>query len=201
MLSHACRHVVYGSDQSAACETVRSRVGVRGLGVAVIASLLLACGSGKPEIVAGNMPAGGTFTGVYHSPQYGEMNLIQNGNNVVGEFKQEMRSGKIQGEISGDLLHFEWVEKKAMVSNRAQQSRGHGYFRYEIDKANGDNVLKGEWGLGDSESGGGPWNAYKSKGKEPHLTEATSGGDKSDSDEGSSAPSKSGGDESGDDLF
>jgi hypothetical protein len=201
MLSHACRHVDNWSNPSVGCAPLRSGVRTRGLGVALFAWLLLACGSGKPEIVAGNMPAGGTFTGVYHSPQYGEMNLIQNGNNVVGEFKQEMRSGKIQGEIAGDLLHFEWVEKKAMVSNRAQQSRGHGYFRYEIDKANGDNVLKGEWGLGESESGGGPWNAYKSKGKEPHLSEASSGGEKSEGDEGSSEPSKSGGDESGDDLF
>jgi hypothetical protein len=166
-----------------------------------------ACGGGGPDIVAKSMPAGGSFTGVYFSPQYGEMNLIQNGSAVIGEYKQEMRSGKIQGEASGDVLRFEWVERKAMVSNRAQEARGHGYFRYIVDKANGDHVLKGEWGLGDSATGGGPWNGYKAKNKEPHLSNETSGGEgkssgESDSSE-SGGDSESGGstDSSGDDLF
>ena len=167
---------------------------------------LAACGGGGPSLVAKSMPAGGNFTGVYFSPQYGEMNLIQNGSAVVGEYKQEMRSGKIQGEVSGDLLKFEWTEKKAMVSNRAQEARGHGYFRYVIDSANGDHVLKGEWGLGDSTTGGGPWNGYKAKNKEPHLSHESSGGDSTSSDEGDSSESSgssgsSGDDSSGDDLF
>ena len=161
---------------------------------------LVACGGSKPAIVAGTMPAGGSFTGVYFSPQYGEMNLVQNGSAVIGEYKQEMRSGKIQGEVSGDLLRFEWVESKAMVSNRAQQTRGHGYFRYVVDKSNGDHLLKGEWGLGDADSGGGPWNGYKAKGKEPRLSAGSSGGDSS-SDESNSSSDSDSNSESGDDLF
>jgi hypothetical protein len=180
-----------------------SRSLVLGLAVTLLLSLAgVACGGGAPEIVAKSMPAGGNFTGVYFSPQYGEMNLVQNGSAVIGEYKQEMRSGKIQGEATGDLMRFEWVEHKAMVSNRAQEARGHGYFRYEIDKANGDNILKGEWGLGDAATGGGPWNAYKAKGKEPHLSNETSGGEKKSEEEGSdsseSTPAESG---SSDDLF
>jgi hypothetical protein len=174
-----------------------------GLAATLLLSLAgVACGGGGPELVAKSMPTGGNFTGVYFSPQYGEMNLVQNGSAVIGEYKQEMRSGKIQGEATGDLMRFEWVEKKAMVSNRAQEARGHGYFRYEVDKANGDHVLKGEWGLGDAATGGGPWNGYKAKGKEPHLSNETSGGEKSSGDEGSdsseSTPAESG---SSDDLF
>ena len=156
-----------------------------------------ACGSKAPEIVAGKMPEGGNFNGVYFSPQYGEMNMVQNGSAVIGEYKQEMRTGKIQGEASGDLMKFEWTEHKAMVSNRSQETRGHGYFRYVVDPANGDHILKGEWGLGDSQLGGGPWNAYKAKGKEPHLTESTSSGGESDSSGDSSSESK----EDGDELF
>jgi hypothetical protein len=166
---------------------------------------LVACGGGGPSVVAKSMPAGGNFSGVYFSPQYGEMNLIQNGSAVVGEYKQEMRSGKIQGEATGDLLKFEWNEKKAMVSNRAQEARGHGYFRYVVDSSNGDHVLKGEWGLGDDSTGGGPWNAYKAKNKEPHLSNesSSSGGDSSSSDESETPDSSgsSGDDSSGDDLF
>lgn len=159
------------------------------------------CGGGPPEIKAGNMPNGGNFSGVYYSPQYGTMNMIQNGSNVVGEYASDMRSGKILGEVQGDVLKFEWIENKAMVSNRATETKGHGYFRYVVDPSSGDHVLKGEWGLGEQEVGGGPWNAYKAKGKEPKLTLKSSGGesDSSDSDESSdSEDSNEGGD---DDLF
>jgi hypothetical protein len=157
-----------------------------------------ACGKKPPEIVAGKMPEGGAFTGVYHSPQYGEMNMIQNGSAVIGEYKQEMRTGKIQGEASGDLMKFEWIEKKALVSNRAQESRGHGYFRYVVDPANGDHLLKGEWGLGDAQLGGGPWNAYKAKNKEPKLSqETTGGGEDADGNQGSDSESS----EESDELF
>ena len=169
--------------------------------VVLAALCALGCGSSAPAIVAGPMPEGGTFTGVYFSPQYGEMNVVQNGSAVIGEYKQEMRTGKIQGEASGDLLKFEWTEHKAMVSNRAQETRGHGYFRYVVDPGNGDHILKGEWGLGDAMLGGGPWNAYKAKGKEPHLTESSSsGGESGDSSEsGSDSSGESNGDS--DELF
>ena len=172
----------------------------RQIGVAVVLALVwTGCGSSAPEIKAGNMPEGGNFQGVYFSQQYGEMNLIQNGANVVGEYESEMRSGKIQGEVQGDLLRFEWVEAKAMVSNRAQSTKGHGYFRYLVDASNGQHVLKGEWGLGDQETGGGPWNAYKQKGKEPKLSHQTSGGEsESSGDESEGSDEKS---EEGDDMF
>jgi hypothetical protein len=175
----------------------------RQIGVAVVLALVwTGCGGGPPEIKAGNMPEGGNFSGVYFSQQYGEMNLIQNGSSVVGEYTSEMRSGKIQGEVQGDLMRFEWVEAKAMVSNRAQSTKGHGYFRYLVDASNGQHVLKGEWGLGDQETGGGPWNAYKQKGKEPKLSRDTSGGesdDESSGDESEGSEEKS--EEGDDDLF
>jgi hypothetical protein len=159
--------------------------------------LLLACSGGGANLVAKPMPDEGTFSGVYFSQQYGEMNMIQNGSAVVGEYKAEQRTGKIQGEAEGNLLKFEWTEKKAMVSNRATESRGHGYFHYELDKSNGQHVLVGEWGKGDEYTGGGPWRAYKMKGKEPHLSsEDSSGGEDESSDD------SEGGDESSDDdLF
>jgi hypothetical protein len=184
-----------------------ARFGGRGIASATLwlwsAALLVlgtvACGSSVPEIKAGKMPEGGSFTGVYFSPQYGEMNMIQNGSAVIGEYKQEMRSGKIQGEASGDLLKFEWVEHKAMVSNRAQETRGHGYFRYVVDPGNGEHVLKGEWGLGDAMMGGGPWNGVKSKRKEPKLTQSASGGESDEETEGGSEESES--KEESDELF
>lgn len=175
------------------------RFGVLFAGLMCAASLACAaCGKSVPEIKAGNMPDGGNFSGVYFSQQYGTMNLVQNGNAVVGEYSSDMRSGKIQGEVQGDLLRFEWTEAKAMVSNRAQETKGHGYFRYMVDPANGQHLIKGEWGLGDAQVGGGPWSGYKAKGKEPKLSEPSSGGE-SDGDSDDSSDDSNDGD--GDDLF
>jgi hypothetical protein len=180
--------------------------------------LLAACGSSAEmaDVKPGAMPAEGNFTGVYFSPQYGEMHLVQNGSAVVGKYKKDERSGSIQGDADGDLMRFEWKELKAMVSNRPQESIGHGYFRYMVDPANGDHVLKGRWGLDDSDMNGGEWNAYKSRKLEPDLEkfgdEPTSGGESSDEgessggDEGggeseSTGGDEGGGEEEGDDIF
>ncbi|MDD9945869.1 MAG: hypothetical protein OXU20_32795 [Myxococcales bacterium] len=160
---------------------LRKRVHVVVLGLVGIA--LWACGGGGPDIQAGPMPQGGNFTGVFFSPQYGEMHMVQNGNTVRGEYKQEERTGKITGEADGDLLRFEWVELKAMVSNRPTETRGRGYFVYKVDPANGEHVLTGRWGLGDDEHTGGDWNAYKSKSREPELSEESSSGGEEGDDE------------------
>jgi hypothetical protein len=172
---------------------------------AVIA-VLMGCGGSGASVSAGPMPEGGSFSGVYFSPQYGEMNFIQNGSALVGEYKQDERAGKIQGEVDGDLLKFEWVERKAMVSNRPQETRGRGYFRYMVDASNGEHLIKGRWGVGDDDTGGGEWNAYKSKKREPHLSsessgESSSGGEQS-SDPVDSEPASSGsGSSDDDDMF
>jgi hypothetical protein len=186
-------------------------------GFSVLLCLLsAACGGGNmAEVKAGPMPAEGNFSGVYFSPQYGEMHMVQNGSAVVGKYKKDEREGSIQGEAEGDLMRFEWKEMKAMVSNRPQETIGHGYFRYLVDPANGDHVLKGRWGLDDSDMNGGEWNAYKSRKLEPDLEkfggEPTAGGESTDDegggDEGGESES-SGGDEGGsedeeegDDIF
>jgi hypothetical protein len=174
--------------------------------------LVIGCGGGSTvNIDPGTMPENGTYTGVYFSPQYGEMHLVQNGSAVVGKYKKDERSGKIQGEAEGDVLRFEWTEYKAMVSNRPQETRGHGYFRYMIDASNGDHILKGRWGLNDENSTGGEWNAYKSRSREPDLDsidEPTSGGEGDSIDEevdssgdSSDDASEAGGEEESDDIF
>lgn len=173
-----------------------------------LGGLAIGCGGGNASIKPGTMPENGSFSGVYFSPQYGEMHLVQNGSAVIGKFKKDERSGKIQGEAEGDVLAFEWTEYKAMVSNRPQETRGHGYFRYVIDASNGDHVLKGRWGLGEEDSSGGEWNAYKSRTLEPDLENfgsdvPTSGGDSADDtvDEPIEDDSDFGEEDEGDDIF
>jgi hypothetical protein len=183
--------------------------------VVVIAMVWLtgACGgSGTEEIKPGPMPENGTFSGVYFSPQYGEMHMVQNGSAVVGKYKKDERAGTLQGEANGDVMRFEWTEFKALVSNRPQQTRGHGYFRYMVDASNGDHLIKGRWGLNDDNTTGGEWNAYKSRTREPDMEHfapelSTAGGDKGEKtdDSGNSSEGtgsdKSGGDQGGDDIF
>ena len=164
-------------------------------------SFLCACGGGSASIKPGAMPDGGHYTGVYFSPQYGEMHLIQNGSAVAGEFKKDERTGKMAGEVEGDVMAFEWTEFKAMVSNRPTETKGRGYFRYVVDPNSGDHVLRGRWGLGDEDSTGGEWNAYKSKSREPEVGFASGGGeDTDDVDLGTDSLDEDDGEE-GDDIF
>jgi hypothetical protein len=173
-------------------------------------------GGGTSNLKPAPMPDKGTFTGVYFSPQYGEMHMVQNGSAVVGKYKKDERGGTIQGEADGDLMRFEWTEYKALVSNRPQQTRGHGYFRYKVDASNGDHLIEGRWGLNDDDSKGGDWSGYKSRTREPDLEnfandmptgggekagKATEGGQDTGGSKESGSSSHGSGDEGGDDVF
>lgn len=182
------------------------------LGLSMVLGLVVGCGGGPAGVKSAPMPEGGNWSGVYYSPQYGEMHLVQNGSAVMGRYKKDERSGDVQGEADGNLLTFEWVEYKAMVSNRPQETKGHGYFQYMVDPNSGDHVLKGRWGIGDSDTNGGEWNAYRARNKEPDpdslRDKKTSGGendlDSDDSSDDSSSDDSSSDDSSGgseDDIF
>lgn len=142
-----------------------------------LAALTVGCGgasAGRADVEPESMPPGGTFTGVWSSPQYGEMQLVQTGSHVVGRYQKNERVGRIQGTVQGDLLRFQWEEKREMVQGRPTITRGRGYFKYEIGD-DGRHYAIGEWGIDNSEVGGGPWRAYKLKGREPTID--TAGGD------------------------
>ena len=118
-----------------------------------------ACGGGT-QLTPGAMPAGGTFYGVWQSPQYGNMHLCQSGNQIIGDYAKHERSGRIQGTIDGDLMRFQWEDTRELVRGKPELKRGHGTFRLAIGE-DGDQYLTGEWGFEDEDSGGGPWNAVK----------------------------------------
>ncbi len=141
-------------------------------------------GGGSANIDVGPMPEGGSYTGVWHSPQYGEMHMVQTGSAVVGRYQKDERQGRIQGTVQGDVLRFEWTEARQMVAGVPQTTRGRGYFRYTIDQSDTHNIL-GEWGIDDSETGGGPWNAYKLKNRRPEVEPASTGGEAGGDDLGS----------------
>lgn len=157
-------------------------------------NLILACvvafaagcggaGSGRADVTPESMPTGGTFTGVWFSPQYGEMHMMQTGTAVVGEYTKDERRGRIQGNATGNLLRFEWNERRQRIAGLPSITRGRGYFRYLID-ANGKHTILGEWGLDNSEIGGGDWNGYKLKNREPELSGRGSGGESGEENTG-----------------
>ncbi len=147
---------------------------------------------------AGPMPQGGSFTGVWFSPQYGEMHIVQTGNAVVGEYHKDEREGRIQGTANGNLLRFEWTEERELVGGLPQTTRGRGYWHYTIDEAGKHNIL-GEWGIDDADSGGGEWNAYKMMNRQPSLSndanDGSSGGDNPDWDDTGEGAGGGGGDD------
>lgn len=135
------------------------------IALALCLGVILGCaGSQKPK--AGPRPEGATFYGVWQSPQYGNMHLCQSGSAVVGDYVKHERAGRIQGDIDGDLMLFEWEDRRELVSGKPQVRKGHGYFRIQIGE-DGDHYLKGEWGMDDHYSGGGPWNAVKLRRGQP----------------------------------
>jgi hypothetical protein len=138
-----------------------------------------ACGGGV-SIPEGPMPQGGSYTGVWHSPQYGEMQMVQTGNAVVGEYTKDERHGRLQGSVRGNVMRFEWSEEREMVAGHPITTRGRGYFRYAVGP-DGDHYLQGEWGVDENMAGGGPWNAVRDRRRQPQINASgggtTSGGE------------------------
>ena len=159
------------------------------LALAQVLLVVQGCGgAGRANVSPGPMPDGETYTGVWHSPQYGEMQLVQTGNAVVGEYVHDERRGRIQGTATGDLLRFEWSESRELVAGRPTTTRGRGYFRFEVGDDN-DRYLVGEWGHDANETGGGPWRAVRDRRRRPSLSGGTAGSSSSGGEEGDSGES------------
>lgn len=166
-------------------------------GVVVGLLALAGCGGGggaRASVEIGTMPPGGTFTGVWFSPQYGEMHMRQTGTQVIGEYTKDERRGTIQGTVQGNVMRFEWRERRELVPGRPSETRGRGYWRFVVGQ-DGRNNLLGEWGPGTDEIGGGPWNAYMLRNRRPRLSTdaSTSGGE----DSGGETGGETGGDTGG----
>jgi len=127
-----------------------------------VAAALAGCGGGtlRANVTPGTMPETGGWQGRWASVQYGNMTLCQTGAQVVGTFEKDERRGRIQGTIQGDLLRFQWTERREMVRGRPNISTGRGYFQYVLGD-DGSHYAVGEWGHDENERGGGPWRAVR----------------------------------------
>lgn len=135
--------------------------------VLTAASGVTACGGSGPEakhaqVSAGAMPAGGSWQGVYYNQVYGFLHITDTNNAVQGAWRNTNgdKWGELFGEIEGDLLTFTWKEHKIGVVGPNATSEGKGYFKYVVPKEGEAHELRGEWGLGESNSGHS-WNCVK----------------------------------------
>ena len=146
-----------------------------GLLVALVAPVpfVAACGGSEPEAKAlpkaGDMPDGADWSGVYFSPTYGNLHLVKEGSAVSGKWRTAAgdKWGAIHGEVTGNLLHYEWEETTIGMVGPSAKKTGRGYFQYVRPK--GDMVndeIRGEWGLA-QQTTGVTWTAVKQKNAKP----------------------------------
>ena len=96
-------------------------------------------------------------------------------------------------------MRFEWPEQRELIIGRPTTTKGRGYFRLVKDDREDNWKLIGEWGTDGDETGGGPWNAVKSKTRRPDM--GGSGGEsESSSSESDGSSSDEESDTSGSDL-
>ncbi len=150
---------------------LRDAMKIRSLLLAAPVFLLAAsCGShGKTAtIVAGQMPEGEEWTGVYFNPVYGYAHILDRDGKIWGRYKWANQShwGEINGTADGNVVHFEWTEYDTSPVAPGESRKGHGYWVYKLNK---DHIgaLTGEYGVDDDETGGGKWDALKMKNMKP----------------------------------
>ena len=125
----------------------------------------IGCGGGGPKspiLKPGEMPEGAVWKGVYFSPIYGNLHLVESGGEIKGAWRTVAGDswGELTGKAEGNLLRYEWVEHRIGMVGPSADRTGRGYFKYSrkrTETTKDPDQIEGEWGLGDSESG----NAWK----------------------------------------
>jgi len=119
------------------------------------------------------MPEGNEWTGVYFHPVYGYLHMIEQDQKVIGKWQRTDKSawGQLSGTKNGNVLHFQWTEKKYGLVGPSASQTGRGYFVYAIGKDEIAN-LTGEYGLGQDEVGS-EWNCVKQQRMNPDLNSIT----------------------------
>jgi hypothetical protein len=144
--------------------------------LALTCSATMGCSNGKASaktasVSAGAMPSGGDWTGVYYSPLFGHLHMVQEGNLVNGRWQRPRKGqwGKMQGNADGNLLKFDWEEYIDGLVGPNSKKGGKGYLVYSRpDGENVDDQVAGEIGRGDDEVGT-PWEAVKQRNVDADL--------------------------------
>jgi hypothetical protein len=161
----------------------RTSSGLRALVVPCLSVSLLALASGcggsstAPKVAnakPGDMPVGGEWTGVYYSQLQGYLHIMNEGNSAQGRWRITAgeKFGELAGEITGDILRYEWTERTIGMVGPTASRTGRGYFRYTIPKEGEAHEIAGERGTGQDETGD-PWKAVKQMNQVPDFKKVT----------------------------
>jgi hypothetical protein len=138
-----------------------------------LAGAVSGCGPSAGEVKhanvkAGSLPEGGEWNGVYFSTRFGYLHLVSDNRSANGAWRTASGDawGEMSGTCEGDLLKYEWTERKIGAIGADATRKGHGYFKYTIPTPGEPHKIVGEWGLGDSDAGN-PWDAVKQIRMEP----------------------------------
>jgi hypothetical protein len=151
------------------------RLLITSLLVAPLALGVAGCGGGQGDVKtanvkAGKMPDGGEWQGVYYSPLYGYLHVMSDGDSVNGAWRTAAGDafGEMSGKTDGNLLRYEWKERRIGAVGADAVKTGKGFFVYSIPKEGESHEIHGEWGLGQSDAGN-TWEAVKQKNMPPDL--------------------------------
>ncbi|MBI5500439.1 MAG: hypothetical protein HY907_09360 [Deltaproteobacteria bacterium] len=139
----------------------------------VLATAMAGCSGRGPNAQSPfpecTMPEGGSYTGRW-ATNMGDMELSQDGNTVVGTWKdvEWHKSGHIEGTVRGCLLLFSWTQIDERIPNVPRETTGHGVLQYIIDPPVGTGLpvhrFDGTWGHDRDMQGGGAWTGRKRRG-------------------------------------
>ena len=123
------------------------------------------------QVKAGAMPDGGEWQGVYYSPLYGYLHIVADGESVNGAWRTAAGDayGELAGKTDGNLLSYEWKERRIGAVGADAVKTGKGYFVYMVPKEGEAHEIRGEWGLGENEAGN-KWEALKQTNMPPDLS-------------------------------
>ena len=135
----------------------------KNLYLVMIALLTINFGCAPPPVVKdkpGPRIPGVNLTGDWYSPEFGIMELKQDGVAVSGKYEDECsrdRNGHFRGLIKGDILRIEWIQP-GNPNAAVMPKKGRAWLRILQQ----GKKLSGEWGYEQDQYNGGVWTATRS---------------------------------------
>jgi hypothetical protein len=119
---------------------------------------VVACGqppsASAPTLATMSEPSAEAWQGVYQGSYHLYLRLRVQDDKALGFWRAVgNRSGRLLGKIDGDRLEFEWREQGGGEASWG----GRGYFVLRASEAGTPPAIYGEWGLGQSRTGGSWW--------------------------------------------
>ena len=128
-----------------------------GCGLAMVGVVACSQPPSASAPVSANEPPAEAWQGVYQGPYHLYLRLRVEDGNAIGFWRAVgNRSGRLAGKIDGDRLDFAWREQGGSETAWG----GRGYFVLRSNAPGTPSSIYGEWGLGQSRSGGSWW-AFK----------------------------------------